>query len=62
VREHFTPLLPNYWYIMAVRKITFDSSSGGWLISALQLAAVGLILLGLAAVVLRRRVERGGQS
>jgi ABC-type multidrug transport system permease subunit len=59
LRDHVSPLLPNYWYTEAVRSVAFDSHPGGWLSVVLKLALVGAALMALAAWLLRRGLERG---
>jgi len=59
LRDHVSPMLPNYWYTEAVRSLAFDSHPGGWLSVVLKMALVGAALMFLAAWRLRRGLERG---
>jgi ABC-type multidrug transport system permease subunit len=62
LRDHISPLLPNYWYTEAVRTVAFDSHPGGWIIVVLKMAIMGALLMLLAAWMLRRGLERGTHS
>ena len=59
LRDHVSRLLPNYWYTEAVRTVAFDSHPGGWFMVAMKMALLGAVLMLLAAVILRRGLERG---
>ena len=59
MREHLCPLMPTYWYATAGRELWW--SEGSWLISAAKLAALGTLCVGLAAVLFKRRFEKGAR-
>ncbi len=59
LREHITPLLPTAWLAQGIRELEFGSEPVHGPLLALRLAAVGMVLLGLAAAGFRRRFARG---
>ncbi len=59
MREHLCPLLPTYWYVTTTRELWWAEAS--WFIPAAKLAAVGALCVALAAVLLKRRLQKGGR-
>jgi ABC-2 type transport system permease protein len=59
LRNHISPLLPNFWYVRAMRAITIESQPGDWAWVSLKTALVGALLMITAALLLRRGLERG---
>jgi hypothetical protein len=59
VRDHITPLLPTSWYLETVRSVALDSHPASWVGVAVKLGVVGVVLMALAAALLRRNLEKG---
>lgn len=62
LRDHVCPWLPNYWYTEAMRSVVFDANPAGWGSIAARSALLGAVLMLLAAVLLRRGLERGARA
>lgn len=62
MRDHVTPLLPTAWFAAAGRAVQDGGAGLGWVGAAGKLAGLGVVLLALAAVVLRRRLQRGARA
>jgi len=58
LREHISPLLPTYWFAETARNLEFGGQVP-WLLAAVKLAGLGALLIGLAALLFRRRIHRG---
>lgn len=61
MREHVTPLLPTAWFAAAARAMLEDAASLAWAAAAAKLAAGGVVLLGVATALLRRRLAAGAR-
>jgi ABC-2 type transport system permease protein len=59
LRDHITPLLPSFWFADAGRNLALGDMSAGWHWAALKLAGLGLVLVGMAALLFRRRFQKG---
>ena len=59
LREHISPLLPTYWFAETVRNLEAGGTNVSWMLVSLKLAGSGLVLIGLAALLLRRRFKTG---
>ncbi|MGD0814979.1 MAG: ABC transporter permease [Verrucomicrobiota bacterium] len=59
LRMHITPLLPSYWFINTARNLQGGGSDVGWGWTTFKLAALGAVLITLAAMLLRRRFQAG---
>ena len=59
LREHITPLMPSNWFVEVARDLQFNSGAVAWEPVLCKLAVCGLILVGLAAVLLRRKFQTG---
>ena len=59
LREHISPLLPTYWFAETVRNLEAGGTNISWMLVSLKLAGSGLVLIGLAALLLRRRFKTG---
>lgn len=59
LREYITPWLPSAWLAQGIREMEFGSEPVHGLLLTLRLAAVGMVLLGLAAARFRSRFARG---
>jgi ABC-type multidrug transport system permease subunit len=62
LREHITPLLPSNWFVETVRNLECGSANAPWLFVLLKLAVVSAGLIGLAAVLFKRRFNTGLRS
>jgi ABC-type multidrug transport system permease subunit len=62
MRDHVTPLLPTAWFAAAGRALQENGAYLGWVGAAGKLAGLGVALLMLAAVLLRRRLQRGAPA
>jgi hypothetical protein len=59
LRDHFTVFMPTYWYTETARLVAFDSNPAHcWAVGA-RLVAIGLVLMVVSALVLRRNLETG---
>ena len=59
LREHITPLLPSYWFVNTARNLQDGGAGAAWGWTAFKLAALGAVLITLAAMLLRRRFQAG---
>ncbi len=59
IREHISPWMPPYWFAEAVRNLEFGDGSTSWVGWGLLMGGLGLGLMGVAAWMLRRRLEAG---
>lgn len=59
LRDHITPLLPSYWFVDTLRNLECGSANAPWLFITLKLVVVSAMLIGLAAVLFRRRFKTG---
>jgi hypothetical protein len=59
VRDHVMPLMPTAWFVTAARGLQFGGSEVLWMGAALKLAVLGVVLIGAAALLFRRRLEKG---
>jgi ABC-type multidrug transport system permease subunit len=59
LREHVTAFMPNFWYAEAVRAVVRSHDSAAWSAPFLKTAVVGIAFTACAAVVLKRRLEKG---
>jgi len=59
LREHVSPLLPTYWFAETARSLEAGGTNVPWVLVTLKLAGSGLVLIGLAALLLRRRFKSG---
>lgn len=58
LREHISPLLPTYWFTETVRSLEFGSGEVAWVTVLLKLAGLSVALIGVAALLFRRRFRR----
>jgi ABC-type uncharacterized transport system permease subunit len=61
LRNFITPVLPNYWYSQAVRAVAFNTEPPSWIGIAAKTALVGLVLMAVAALALRRGLAKGSR-
>src|ERR1035437_512550 len=59
LRKHVTPLLPSYWFVDALRNLECGSANAPWLFVSLKLIGISALLIGLAAILFRRRFKTG---
>jgi hypothetical protein len=59
MRDHLCPLMPTYWFATTARDLWWSEAS--WFMAAAKLAALGALCVGLAAVVFKRRFQKGGR-
>jgi ABC-2 type transport system permease protein len=62
LREHVTPLLPTYWYVETLRNLEFGDASFLWWRTTAGWVVLSLGLIGIATVLLRRRLEKGARA
>jgi ABC-type multidrug transport system permease subunit len=62
LREHITPLLPSYWFAETARNLQSGGANVPWGWVTLKLALLSAGLLGLAALLFRRRFKAGLRS
>lgn len=61
LREHISPLMPNYWFVESVRNLQSGSGSFDWTTGLLLLSAGGLVMVVAASALLNRFLMKGGQ-
>jgi len=59
LRDHLSPLLPTYWFVETIRNLEFGDASFAWGRMVLGWAFVSAVLIGIATLLLRRRLEKG---
>jgi len=59
LRDHITPLLPSFWFVDAARNLQDGGAGVAWGWVAFKLAALGVGLIVLAAILFRRRFQSG---
>ncbi len=59
LREHVTPLLPSNWFVETARSLQDGATGVPWVWVALKLVLLSVALIGLAAVLFRRRFKGG---
>jgi ABC-type multidrug transport system permease subunit len=62
LRERVMPAMPTAWFTVAARSLQDDPAFAGWAGASARLGAVGVAMLVLATVLLRRRLERGARA
>ncbi len=58
MREHLTPLMPPNWFVEAIRGLQ-SGADASWPWAVIKLAVFGVVLAGLAAWVLERKLRKG---
>ena len=61
LRDHFTVLMPTYWYTETARSVAFDPNPVHWGVVAARLVALGFMLMVGSALVLRRNLEKNAR-
>jgi ABC-type multidrug transport system permease subunit len=59
MRDHVTPLMPTGWFVLAARGLQFGGNDPAWIGAVLKLGVLGLVLIAAAALLFRRRLEKG---
>ena len=59
LREHITPRLPSFWFVDTARALQSGAQGVPWLLVTLKLLGLGVVLIGVAVVLLRRRFREG---
>jgi len=59
LREHITPLLPSFWFVDTARNLMSGGTGVPWVSVSLKLLVVSALLVGVAALLLRRRFKAG---
>jgi hypothetical protein len=59
LREHITPLMPSFWYVVEMRALQSGATEVNWLPPLVRLAVAGAILTVLATAMFRRRLRTG---
>ncbi|MFT5028457.1 MAG: ABC-type multidrug transport system permease subunit [Candidatus Binatia bacterium] len=58
-RDHISPCFPNYWFTEAMKTLQFSSDGPSWIYSSVRLAALGIVLLIVAAALFNRTLSKG---
>jgi ABC-2 type transport system permease protein len=58
-RDHLSPLLPNYWFIEALRALQLGGGEMPWVWAALKLLVLGLALIIAASWIFQRALLKG---
>jgi ABC-type Na+ efflux pump permease subunit len=61
LRDHFTVLMPTYWYTETARSVAFDPHPANWGVVAVRLVALGIVLMVGSALMLRRNLEKNAR-
>jgi len=59
--KHITPLLPTFWFVDTARNLQFSDREVAWALTLAKLFALSVVLLALAAVLLRRQIKIGAR-
>jgi ABC-2 type transport system permease protein len=59
LREHVTTLMPSYWFADTASHLQFGGENVAWGLVTLKLVLLSVVLLALAAVLIRRRFKMG---
>ena len=62
VRDHLTPLMPSAWFAGGIRSLHFGGGEVAWGLATVKLVALSVLLLTLAAALLRRKVQSGSRE
>lgn len=57
--QYVSPMLPTYWFTETVRGMEVGAVTVSWLTASLKLSGVALLLMGIAAILFRRRFREG---
>ena len=58
-RDHLSPLMPNYWFIEALRELQSGGGDMPWRWAALKFLVLGLALVVAASWIFQRALARG---
>jgi len=58
-RDHLSPLMPNYWFIEAMRALQSGAIDTAWTWAALKLLVLGLALVIAASGIFQRALSKG---
>lgn len=61
LRDHISPLMPNYWFVESVRNLQTGGDILGWTTGLLLLTIGGLIFSVAASALLSQLLKKGGQ-
>jgi ABC-type multidrug transport system permease subunit len=59
--KHITPLLPTFWFVDTARNLQYSDSNVAWLPALAKLLGLGVVLLVVAALLLRRQFQSGSR-
>lgn len=59
LRDHVSPLMPNYWFIETIRSLQFEDGQMLWTVNAVKLAVLGLVLVAAASWIFERTLSKG---
>jgi hypothetical protein len=59
LRDHVSPLLPSYWFVETARRLGAGGGDMTWVYVALKCLVLSALLMGLAALLFRRRFKDG---
>jgi ABC-type multidrug transport system permease subunit len=62
LRDHITPLMPSNWFVETARNLEFGGANVPWVFVSLKLAGLSVLLIGLAAMLFRRKFKTGLRS
>lgn len=60
--KHITPLLPTFWFVDTARNLQYSDAAVAWLPALAKLLGLSVVLLALAALLLRRQLRAGGRA
>jgi len=62
LRTYITPLLPTHWFVDTARSLQYSGGAVAWPLALGKLLALSLLLLALAAFLLRRQFRAGARA
>ena len=58
-RETVSPLLPTYWFVNTMRGLEYATTPPPWMRYVVLMVVLGAILTGIAAILFRKRLQKG---
>ncbi len=62
LREHISTQLPSYWFAETLRNLECGSGDAPWIFITIKLVGASLLFIGLATVLLHRRLQTGTKA
>jgi ABC-2 type transport system permease protein len=62
LRDHVSPLMPNYWFIETIRSLQGSGDPMSWALNAAKLSILGFVLVAAAAWIFQRALSKGDRG